>query len=66
VFSAVVLTVAYLLRDFRENWRRVNHALLTGVKEFPSVLSAFNPYPANAGEYGELLIMPANDIIRSV
>ena len=59
--SAVVLTVVYLLRDFRENWRRVNHALLTDVKEFLSALSTFNPYPANVGEYGELLIMPAND-----
>jgi len=56
----VVLTVVYLLRDFGENWRRVNHALRTGVKEFLSVLSTFNTYPANVVEYGELLVMPAN------
>jgi hypothetical protein len=42
VFILVVLNVVYLLRDFRENWRRLNHAIFTAVNEFLSVLSTFN------------------------
>ena len=40
--SLVVLNVVYLLSGFPQNWRRVNHALLTGVNEFLSVLLTFN------------------------
>jgi hypothetical protein len=39
--SLVVLNLVYLLSDFLENWCRVNHALLTGINEFLSLLSTF-------------------------
>jgi len=35
--SILVVLNVYFLIDFRENWRRVSHALLTEVNEFLSV-----------------------------
>ena len=40
----------------------VSHKFTSGILKSSFFKIHFNPYPANRGEYGELLIMPASDI----